>query len=317
MKDQILEQCLNDTGRSNLTTEKENVKSRNLHKLETKELVELFSQEDVEPQKAVAQALPEITKAIDLISQKLSKGGRLFYLGAGTSGRLGVLDASECPPTFCTDPELVQGIIAGGDDSLRSSSEELEDQEKSSIVDLEKRKFNKNDCLVGITAGGTTPYVIRALKYAKSIKASSIVITSVSIKQAKIIADIEIRLLTGPELLTGSTRLKAGTATKMTLNMISTIVMIKLGRVYDNKMIDVSATNKKLVDRSIRIIQEICKLDRIQAISLLKASKGSTKRAVLMSIKDIDNQKAERLLEKCNENINLALNHFIENETSL
>ena len=293
--------------RAALLTEKSNSKSQFLDQLSTPELVEVFSNEDIEPQRAVSEAIPEITKAINLIVPRIKEGGRLFYLGTGTSGRLGVLDAAECPPTFCSSPELIQGIIAGGDSALKKSSEALEDQESLSIEDLDSRDFSKKDVLIGITAGGTTPYVISALSYAVKIEALSIAVSCVPIEDVTLPCIIDIRLLTGPELLTGSTRLKAATATKMTLNMISTIVMIRLGKVYGNKMVDVSVTNSKLYDRAIRILQEIANLELNEAQELLKQTNGSVKLSLLMALGSLELENAKDLLNENNHYLRPAL----------
>jgi len=295
------------TSRGELLTEKSNSKSQFLDKLSTSELVQVFSKEDIEPQKAVSEAISDIIKAINLIVPRLKEGGRLFYLGTGTSGRLGVLDAAECPPTFCSSPELIQGIIAGGDSALKKSSEALEDQESLSIEDLEAKDFCEKDVLIGITAGGTTPYVVTALSYAVKINALSIAISCVPINDVTLPCQVDIRLLTGPELLTGSTRLKAATATKMTLNMISTIVMIKLGKVYGNKMVDVSVTNSKLYDRAIRILQEIAKLELDEAQELLKQTNGSVKLSLLMALGSLGLEKANELLSENNYYLRPAL----------
>ncbi len=290
-----------------LLTETSNKKSKELDILNTSQLVELFSQEDLEPQKAVRKCLPEITNAIDNIILRLNSGGRLFYLGAGTSGRLGVLDASECPPTFCTPPDLVQGIIAGGDSALKSSSEELEDSEQLSIENLKSSFFSNKDCLVGITASGTTNYVKSALSYAKKLGALNISISCVPLEQVSLLSDIDIRILTGPELLTGSTRLKAGTATKMVLNMISTIVMIRLGKVFGNKMIDLSVSNTKLRDRALRIIREEADISIEDSIKLLDLSNGSVKVALLMALTSVDIDEAKDLLKRNNQNLRAAI----------
>lgn len=299
-----------------LLTEKSNIKSRDLDLMSTHDLVNIFSKEDLEPQRAVAKCLPEITQAIDSIVVKLQSGGRLFYIGAGTSGRLGVLDAAECPPTFCTPPDLVQGLIAGGDSSLKNSSEALEDLGYLSVNDLKYSKFSSNDCLVGITAGGTTVYVNSALIYARKLGALTISIACVPSQQAKLPADIDIRLLTGPELLTGSTRLKAGTATKMTLNMISTIVMIRLGKVYDNKMVDLSISNKKLTNRALRIISEVAKIDRQEAEELLIKSNGSVKISLLMALTSLSISEAKEILLLYGEDLRASLNHVNKSKLS-
>ncbi len=299
---------LNDyLNRGNLLTEQSNLASVDLDCLSTYELVRLFSSEDLIPQKAVSKAIPQIINAIDSITKRLSNSGKMYYLGAGTSGRLGVLDAAELPPTFCSSPELVQGIIAGGPNALLKSSEGLEDIGVLAIDELSKRGFTSKDVLLGITAGGTTPFVKHALEYARSCGGLTIAISCVPLEQAKLICDIDIRLLTGPELLTGSTRLKAGTATKMTLNIISTAIMIRLGKVYRNMMIDVNASNNKLVDRAIRIMNELTDIDRPEAISLLAKTNGSVKLALLMVLGELDLDSAKRLLIESNDNLRIAL----------
>ncbi len=293
--------------RDNILTEQNNPKSVDLDTLSTLEIVKLFSEEDKIPQKAISRAIPSIVNAIDCISARINKGGRLFYLGTGTSGRLGVLDASELPPTFCVSPQLVQGIIAGGNNSLRESSEGLEDSSSLAIRDLKDRSFTKDDCLVGISAGGTTPYVLSGLNFSKEIKALTISITCVPKSDIEIPSDIDIRLLTGPELLTGSTRLKAGTATKMALNIISTTVMVRLGKVYGNHMIDVSVTNNKLLDRALRILEEVGKINRDDALNLLELTNGSVKLSLLIGVSKISLEKAKELLVECDQELRQAL----------
>ena len=296
--------------RGTLLTEKSNNRSNNLDSISTSELVDIFVDEDKKPQQAVSKAKDQIIKAIDEISLKLKQGGRLFYIGAGTSGRLGVLDAAECPPTFCTSPDLVQAVIAGGFKSLVESSENQEDDESSSINDLKKRGYSKIDCLVGITAGGTTPYVLSALDYCKRIGGLNILITCVPEADLILQYDIIIRLITGPELLTGSTRLKVATATKMTLNIISTGVMVKLGKVYKNKMIDVSISNSKLLDRSTRILIELLDIKLEEAMNLLKISNGSTKKAILMEIGKLTYKEALHVLSRNDQSLRKSLNEL-------
>jgi N-acetylmuramic acid 6-phosphate etherase len=223
--------------RGYLTTEQSNPRSVDLDVLSTDNLVKLFIDEDRKPQLAIEGASKELSAAVDAVAIRLSKGGRLFYIGAGTSGRLGVLDAAECPPTFCSPPELVQGVLAGGAPALLRSSEGLEDLETAGVDDLKGHQFSTDDCLVGIAAGGTTPYVRGALQYAMELGALAIAMACVPADQAPMPCHLDIRLITGPELLTGSTRLKAGTATKMALNILSTGVMVKLGKVYGNRMV--------------------------------------------------------------------------------
>tara|TARA_Y100001968_G_C19411104_1_gene746345 strand:- start:387 stop:1343 length:957 start_codon:yes stop_codon:yes gene_type:complete len=294
--------------RADLLTEEINTNSLNLDSMSTSELFDTFNKEDHEPQRAVNDCRNEIIKAIDLITLCLKNGGKIIYLGAGTSGRLGVLDAAECPPTFCTPPELVQGVIAGGFECLYQSSEELEDDPKLAITDLQSRKLNNKDCLIGITAGGTTPYVRSGLSFANKIGCLTIAIACVPSSQAFLECDVDIRLLTGPEIIAGSTRLKAGTATKMTLNILSSSVMIKLGKVYSNRMVDVSASNSKLLDRSLRIIQDLTDLDKTQSLRVLRNANGSVKLALLSVLGNIDMPQAIRQLEVHNDNLRKALN---------
>jgi N-acetylmuramic acid 6-phosphate etherase len=284
--------------RGHLLTEQSHPESAGLDLLPTGELVALFVENDLEPQRALASAGREIAQAIDAIADRLRRGGRLFYLGAGTSGRLGVLDAAECPPTFCSDPELVQGVLAGGPAALLRSSEGLEDRFDAGRVDLLERDFSAADCLVGIAAGGTTPYVLGGLTHARTIGALSIALACVPASQAPMPCDIDIRLLTGPELLSGSTRLKAGTATKMALNILSTGVMVRLGKVHGNRMVDVAVTNAKLEDRALRILKDLAGVDRSHASALLLRSGGSVKLALLMAASGLGTSEARAALDR-------------------
>ena len=290
-----------------ILTERTNLTSIDLDTKSTYEIVQLFSEADKEPQKAVEKAIPEIVKAIDEITVRLKSNGRLFYIGTGTSGRIGVLDASELPPTFCTNPDLVQGIIAGGVPSLTRSSESLEDLSEIAISDLKDRNFSNRDVLIGITASGRTPYVFAALNYSKSINALTISISSVPETDSTLDNDIDIRLITGPEILAGSTRLKAGTATKMALNIISTSVMIKLGKVYGNRMIDLSVSNDKLMDRAISILFDIGSVDKETAVQLLKKTNGSVKLSLLIALTGMDVVEAKQLLDDSKGNLRTAL----------
>lgn len=293
--------------RGHLLTEQANPSSECLDRLPTGELIRLFVEEDRRPQLAVQGAISALTDAVNGIAARLKAGGRLFYLGAGTSGRLGVLDAAECPPTFCSPPDLVQGVLAGGADALLRSSEGLEDLESAGASDLQDRGFRGTDCLVGIAAGGTTPYVKGGLRHARELGALTIAMACVPSDQAPLPCDIDIRLLTGPELLTGSTRLKAGTATKMALNILSTGVMVKLGKVYGNRMVDVAASNSKLVDRSMRILGDLLGLDRGACQTLLAAAGGSVKRALVMGSCRVDAAAADALLETHGSDLRQAL----------
>ena len=290
-----------------ILTEQINLTSIDLDTKSTYEIVKLFSEADKEPQKAVEKAIPEIVKAIDEITVRLKSNGRLFYIGTGTSGRIGVLDASELPPTFCTNPDLVQGIIAGGVPSLTRSSESLEDLSEIAISDLKDRNYSNRDVLIGITASGRTPYVFAALNYSKSINALTISISSVPETDSTLDNDIDIRLITGPEILAGSTRLKAGTATKMALNIISTSVMIKLGKVYGNRMIDLSVSNDKLMDRAISILFDIGSVDKETAVQLLKKTNGSVKLSLLIALTGMDVVEAKQLLDDSKGNLRTAL----------
>ena len=293
--------------RGHLLTEQANPLSTHLDQLPTAELVRVFCEEDRRPQEAVAAAASELSAAIDAIAERLRQGGRLFYLGAGTSGRLGVLDAAECPPTFCSPPELVQGVLAGGAAALLRSSEGLEDLFEAGRDDLVERGFGAADCLVGIAAGGTTPYVHGGLSHARSIGALAIAMACVPADQVPMPCDIDIRLLTGPELLTGSTRLKAGTATKMALNILSTGVMVRLGKVYANRMVDVAVTNSKLEDRALRILQDLGGIARDQGRELLAQSGGSVKLALLMAQRGCDAEQARQQLQQHGGQLRTAL----------
>tara|TARA_Y100001968_G_scaffold303025_1_gene316811 strand:- start:75 stop:998 length:924 start_codon:yes stop_codon:yes gene_type:complete len=293
-----------------ILTEQINLTSIDLDTKSTNEIVRIFSEADKEPQKAVEAVIPDIVKAIDEITLRLKSIGRLFYIGTGTSGRLGVLDASECPPTFCTNPNLVQGLIAGGETSLTRSSESLEDLSGLAIDDLKDKNFSKSDVLIGISASGRTPYVVSALNYSKSLNALSISISSVPLCDSCLSTDIDIRLITGPEILAGSTRLKAGTATKMVLNIISTSVMIKLGKVYGNRMIDLSVSNDKLQERALGILLDIASVNKETGLQLLKKTNGSVKLSLLIALSGLDVIKAKNILEEAQGNLRKALNRL-------
>lgn len=297
----------NIKSRGYLLTEQVNPNSQNLDQLDSIALVELFNLEDQQTIKAIALAKEDLAKAIDITAKALTNGGRLFYVGAGTSGRLGVLDAAECPPTFCSSPEMVQGIIAGGFESLVRSSEALEDRSEDGAKIIETYNITDKDVVVGITAGGTTPYVHGALGAATAVKAKTIAISCVPVSQVKIAADIDIRLITGPEILSGSTRLKAGTATKMALNILSTGVMVRLGKVYGNRMVDVAVTNSKLQDRAIRIIQDLTDLNTAEAVKILEHSGKKVKLALLMHYCRLDAQEGTLLLAKHQGDLRAAM----------
>jgi len=293
--------------RGHLLTEQVNPLSLNLDQLSSLELVELFNSEDQKAVAAVAAAKTELAQAIEQTAERLHQGGRLFYVGAGTSGRLGVLDAAECPPTFCTPPELVQGIIAGGAGALVRSSEDLEDRAQDGEAAIAQRQITQLDVVVGITAGGTTPFVHGALNAARQRGAITIFIACVPKEQVSIDVDIDIRLLTGPEVLAGSTRLKAGTATKLTLNILSTGVMVKLGKVYGNRMVDVAVTNQKLRDRALRILQDLTGLSRETAAVLLERSGKWVKLALLIHWTGLEKEEGDRLLSEHKGNLRAAV----------
>ncbi len=257
---------------------------------------------------AVAAAKNEIVAAVRCVSQALRRGGRLFYVGAGTSGRLGVLDAAECPPTFLSDPAMIQGIIAGGSAALERAVENAEDAADAGAVELERRGLNADDVVLGIAAGGTTPFVHGALRWARGRGAATIFLACVPQTEAPDEADISIRVLTGPEVLAGSTRLKAGLATKMTLNAISTLTMVRLGKVYGNLMVDVNAFGcAKLRDRAIRITMRATGVERTAAEALLDRARGHVKTAILMQRSGLERDAATRLLGECDGHLRCAL----------
>lgn len=296
--------------RGHLLTEQVNPHSQNLDSLSSLELVELFNSEDAKVIAAVAAAKKELAAAIDCTAEALRHGGRLFYIGAGTSGRLGVLDAAECPPTFCTPPELVQGIIAGGAGALVRSSEDLEDRAEDGEAAIAQHQITQLDVVVGITAGGTTPYVHGALQAAKQRGAATVFIACVPVEQVNANVDVDIRLLVGPEILAGSTRLKAGTVTKLALNILSTGVMVRLGKVYGNRMVDVAVTNKKLRDRARRILQDITGLQPEPAEVLLERSGKSVKLALLMHWTGLEPEAGEKLLAEHKGDLRAAVTSY-------
>ena len=293
--------------RGHLLTEQANPRSAQLDQLSALELVELFNQEDQRTLAAIAGAREALAAAIDVTAAALGQGGRLFYVGAGTSGRLGVLDAAECPPTFCTPPDLVQGIIAGGAGALVKSSEGLEDVADDGAAAIAARAICSPDVVVGITAGGTTPYVQGAIAAARQRGATTVFMACVPADQVPVAADIDIRLLVGPELLAGSTRLKAGTVTKMALNILSTGVMVRLGKVYGNRMVDVAVTNTKLRDRALRILCDLTDLDRDAAAHLLDRSNQQVKLALMMHLGNVNVEDATARLAQHHGQLRQAL----------
>ena len=292
---------------STLITEQRNPNSMNVDSLSALEIVQLMNDEDKQVPLAIEKCLPQIAQAVERIVAAFQKGGRLVYIGAGTSGRLGVLDASECPPTFGVSPEMVKGIIAGGERALRHPIEGAEDSKAQSVIDLQTIQFSSKDVLVGIAASGRTPYVIGALEYAKSLGSVTVSIASNPNSAMANIVDIAIDTVVGAEVLTGSSRLKSGTAQKLVLNMLTTASMILMGKCYQNLMVDVQASNEKLKARAIRIVMQATDCDKTLAEETLKLAEQNAKLAIMMILSGLDRAQAEALLEKYHGKLQLAL----------
>ena len=292
---------------STLITEQRNPNSMHVDSLSALEIVQLMNQEDKQVPLAIEKCLPQIAQAVECIVAAFQQGGRLVYIGAGTSGRLGVLDASECPPTFGVSPEMVKGIIAGGERALRHPIEGAEDSKAQAVVDLQTIQFSSKDVLVGIAASGRTPYVIGALEYAKSLGSVTVSIESNPNSAMANIVDIAIDTVVGPEVLTGSSRLKSGTAQKLVLNMLTTASMILMGKCYQNLMVDVQASNEKLKARAIRIVMQATDCDKAIAEETLKQADQNAKLAIMMILSGLDRAQAEALLEKHQGKLQLAL----------
>jgi len=289
------------------TTEKRNRRSEKIDEMSTQQIVELINAEDALVPAAIAKERKRIAAAVDFIVERFRKGGRLFYVGAGTSGRLGVLDASECPPTFGVSPSMVQGIIAGGRGALVRSAEGAEDYPEDGAEAIDKKKIKAVDVVVGLAACGMTPFVHGALKRARRIGAGTIFITCAPEAVKHIPAEIIINPVVGPEVVTGSTRMKAGTATKLVLNTLTTAAMIKLGKVYGNLMVDLRATNEKLRDRSIRIVMELTGLPRAKAKKLLDDAEGKVKTAIVMHFRRVDMPAAVKILDESGQFLRRAV----------
>ena len=289
-----------------LLTEARNPASEDLDRLSTAEMLRVINAADIQVAQAVAAEIPRIAEAVDAIVARLDQRGRLFYIGAGTSGRLGVLDASECPPTFSVPPDLVQGIIAGGDTALRNSIEGAEDDPEQGAQDIAAHGITATDAIVGIAASGRTPYVLGAIDQARILGAVTVGLSCVPGSELAGRAHIAITPAVGPEVLTGSTRMKAGTATKLVLNMISTGVMVRTGAVYGNLMVNVQPTNAKLVDRACRIISAVAAADEQTATRLL-AEAGSVKSAIVMHKLGLTRAAAEDRLRAANGRLRQAL----------
>ncbi|SHE37852.1 N-acetylmuramic acid 6-phosphate etherase [Clostridium fallax] len=290
-----------------LTTEKRNKNTLNIDRVSTLEMVKIINKEDGKVAKAIESQLDKIAKGIDTIVEKINLGGRLIYMGAGTSGRLGILDASECPPTFGVSEELVQGIIAGGTEAIFRAKEGAEDSKEKAVIDLKGKGLNKNDVVIGLAASGRTPYVIGGLEYANSLGCYTMSISCNENSEVSKFSKTAIEVIVGPEVITGSTRLKAGTAQKMVLNMLSTGVMIRLGKVYSNLMIDVKATNKKLIERTKKIVIEATGVDKEKAEKILKETDYNVKLTILMILLEISKEEAIKKLSESKGYIAKAL----------
>ncbi|WP_283715977.1 N-acetylmuramic acid 6-phosphate etherase [Clostridium perfringens] len=290
-----------------LVTENRNINTMDIDKISTVEMLEKINNEDKNVPLAVKKEIPQIAELIEKAVERMRKGGRIIYIGAGTSGRLGVLDASECPPTYGVEPELVQGVIAGGEEAMFKAKEGAEDSEELAVLDLKERNLNKNDIVIGIAASGRTPYVIGALKFAKENGALTASISCNKNSPIAKEADIEIAPVVGAEVVTGSTRMKSGTAQKLVLNMISTGVMIKLGKVYENLMVDVKATNAKLVERSKKIVMEATGVSREEAENKLNDTGFDVKLSIFIILSGLNKSEAKEILEKNNGYIAKAL----------
>lgn len=279
------------------STEDRNPISYDLDLKSTREILEIINNEDQKIAYKVKDAMDQIQPLVDEVITTFVNGGRLFYLGAGTSGRLGVLDASETVPTFSVNPTLVTGLIAGGDDALRNPIENAEDSKEAAKMDLQKANLTNKDFVIGIAASGRTPYSIGAVEYAREIGAKTGSIACNKDAKISTYVDYPIEIETGPEVLSGSTRMKAGTATKMVLNMITTTAMIKIGKVYDNLMVDLRPTNEKLVDRATKIISEISGNDYDLSKKILSQADNNVKAAIIMATKNVDYEESIKILE--------------------
>lgn len=290
-----------------LITEQRNPNSMQLDSLSAQELVALINREDQQVALAVEKCLPQIASAVEKIVAAFERGGRLVYVGAGTSGRLGVLDASECPPTYGVKPEMVVGLIAGGDHALRHPIEGAEDNVQQGQADLKEIDFSARDVLVGIAASGRTPYVLGALNYAKQLGATTVSIASNPKSKMAEVADIAIETVVGPEVLTGSSRMKSGTAQKLVLNMLTTASMVLIGKCYQNLMVDVQASNEKLKARALKIVMEATECGNEAAANVLAKANGQVKLAILMQLSGLDALEAQSLLDKSNGKLRQAL----------
>ncbi|HSI36014.1 MAG: N-acetylmuramic acid 6-phosphate etherase [Phycisphaerae bacterium] len=293
--------------RSNLLTERRLAESMGLDAMSALDAVALMNRQDALAVEAVGKVGPEIARAVELVVEALGRGGRLIYFGAGTSGRLGVLDASECPPTFRVPPEMVQGVIAGGNEAMFRAKEGAEDSVEGGAADVDAKNVGPDDVAMGIAAGGTTPYVRGALTRARERGARTVFLACVEPTPGEAEVDVQIRPLVGPEVLTGSTRLKAGTATKLVLNTITTVAMVRLGKCYENLMVDLRASNVKLWERGTRIVATLTGLDRAAARTALEAAQGHVKLAVVMVKRDVGAEAGKELLERAGGRLRRAI----------
>lgn len=295
---------------NNLITEQSNTNTKQIDKLSTLEMLQVINKEDAKVATAVEKTLPNVAKGVDIIAKAIKNGGRLVYIGAGTSGRLGILDASECPPTFNTKAAQIVGIIAGGKPAILSAVENIEDNLAQGELDLKEIKFSAQDVLVGITASGRTPYVVGALQYAKKVGALRIGISCNDNSPVLKNSDIKIAPIVGAEVITGSSRLKAGTAQKLILNMLTTGAMIKLGKVFGNLMVDVQATNSKLIARQEKIVMTATDCSLEIARSTLKLANNRCKLAIVILLTKTSLVQATNLLNIADGNIGQALTNF-------
>ena len=296
-------QKIRETG--DLLTEKINPNTVDIDTKSTAQIVDTIISEDIAVNQAISLQKENISNAVDLICDSINSGGRLFFIGAGTSGRLGIIEAAECPPTFGTEPELIQAVIAGGNEAITTSIEGAEDSIEDSVKELNKLSLTTSDILVGIAASSSTPFVQSAIEYAKEIGSKTVLITCNP--ESGTLPDITISLLVGPEVIVGSTRLKAGTATKMVLNILTTASMIRLGKTYGNLMVDVQPKSSKLRDRAIRIVVELSGVNSKRALQVLENANWNVKASVLMIKKNINFDEALNLLEKSNGFLKKAL----------
>ena len=295
-----------------LDTERRNINTMNLDELSAVEIIEKINQEDEKIADCVKPAIPEIGKAVEFAVKSIKRGGRLIYIGAGTSGRLGILDASECPPTYGVPFDMVIGIMAGGDKAMRKAVEGAEDSKELAVNDLKELELSEKDTLVGLAASGRTPYVIGGLEYAKSLGAKTVAVSCVRNAKISELADAPIEVVVGAEAVTGSTRMKAGTAQKMVLNMISTTTMVKIGKVYQNLMVDVATTNEKLRVRALNIVSEATGIDKENSKKLLDESGYDVKVAIVMGLAGVDALKARKTLSDNELNVSATIKKLLK-----